>query len=308
MPIVEAAGIRLHVQRLGGGEPVVVLVHGLAPYGNMAYWYVAVGPQFSKACSLVLYDLRGFGLSDQPPTGYTMDDMVADLAGLLDALGLGDRPVVLAGHSFGATIALHFTLQHPDRVSAVALMEPYLGAGDVMGLVVKTRDVLEQDGIEARQRRAMELFEEWLAEDVDQDATVTRRQVERLGSRRRSAARDKAISLVFGTSLVDDVATLPVVADDQLATIACPTLLVYGDESFLREEGERLAGLIPRSRLEILAGTGHMMIQTAPQAVTDRLVAWLEHLRADPRPVPLPGGVADVVDQKAVEPGPSDLS
>jgi pimeloyl-ACP methyl ester carboxylesterase len=284
MPFAEARGIRFHFQRLGESGPVVVLVHGLAPYGNMAYWYFAIGPHVSPRHSFLLYDLRGFGLSDQPSTGYTMEDMVEDLDGLVVSLGLADQRIAVVGHSFGATIAMHYAIHHPERLSALVAIEPYLERGSEMSLVTGSRELLLYEEGPARELRAQELFEQALAGYVDpegrpnQDARTTTRQVDRLRSRTRTGLRDKAVKLVSDTSLVDDLATLEPLTDEQLVSIACPTLLLYGDESFLRDEADRLAAQIPGSTLEILDATGHMMVQTAPRIVTDRLVQWLERL------------------------------
>ena len=65
---------------------------------------------------MLTYDLRGHGYSDTPPAGYTPDAMAGDLLGLLDALEI-ERPVV-AGHSYGADIALYFALRAPRAASA----------------------------------------------------------------------------------------------------------------------------------------------------------------------------------------------
>lgn len=280
MAFVDVQGLRFHVQKIGTGEPVLVLVHGLAPYANMAYWYIAVGEDLPKAASLVLYDLRGFGLSEQPETGYAVEDMVADLAGVLDALDLGDRPVILVGHSYGATVSLHFARAHPERVSAMALIEPYLEEGEVMGLVVKVREIREQETFEAMEARAFDLYEAWLAEDAEMDAEVTRKQVERMRRRKRSLGRDKALALLFQTSLIDDVATLHALTDEELAEITCPALLLYGEESVMRADGDRLARAMPEARLELLSDSGHMMVQTAPKEVAERLFRWLKELPA----------------------------
>ena len=89
MPDVVARGLRFNVVRMGRGDPVLVLVHGLL-IDNHASFYMSIAPALSKHASVVLYDLRGHGNSGQPPSGYGTDDMAADLAGILDALELRD--------------------------------------------------------------------------------------------------------------------------------------------------------------------------------------------------------------------------
>ena len=72
------------------------------------------------------YDLRGHGYSDVTPNHYTAADMVEDLRCLLDALGI-EKPI-LVGHSFGADIALYFSLLYPERVPKLVALEPGLAA------------------------------------------------------------------------------------------------------------------------------------------------------------------------------------
>src|SRR5205085_7975479 len=103
MADVVARGVRFHVQRIAGQEPgprpIVVFLHGLV-MDNLSSWYFTVAPAMAKVADVMLYDLRGHGRSERPVSGYRLDDHVADLAALLDALG-ETRPVHLVGNSFG---------------------------------------------------------------------------------------------------------------------------------------------------------------------------------------------------------------
>jgi pimeloyl-ACP methyl ester carboxylesterase len=116
-------GVRLHYQQVGEG-PDLVLVHGLT--GNLAVWHLRIVPELSERFRVLTYDLRGHGHSDAPPTGYTPDAMAEDLLRLLDALEI-ERPVI-AGHSYGADIALYHALRQPRRVSEVIAIEAALPA------------------------------------------------------------------------------------------------------------------------------------------------------------------------------------
>ena len=73
---------------------------------------------------MLVYDLRGHGLTDRPASGYRLDDQVADLAAVLDAHDVHE-PVVLVGNSFGGTIALHAALTRPDLVAGICLVEAH---------------------------------------------------------------------------------------------------------------------------------------------------------------------------------------
>ena len=117
------SGIKLHYQRVGRG-PDLVMVHGLT--GNLAVWHLKIIPLLMDRYRILTYDLRGHGYSDMPPTGYSAGDNAVDLLDLLDFLEI-DRPSIV-GHSFGADIALYFSLLHPDRVKEVVAIEAALPA------------------------------------------------------------------------------------------------------------------------------------------------------------------------------------
>jgi pimeloyl-ACP methyl ester carboxylesterase len=121
VPKIEANDLTFHYW-LSGRGPDTVLVHGLG--GNLAAWHLRVVPELQTEFRLLTYDLRGHGRSDAPPVGYTTSDMVRDLKGILDGLGIERADIV--GHSWGTDIALHFALLHPERVSRMVLVEAAL--------------------------------------------------------------------------------------------------------------------------------------------------------------------------------------
>jgi len=117
------SGLRVHYQRVGQG-PDLVMVHGIT--GNLAAWHLQIVPDLQERFRILTYDLRGHGMSDAPPTGYTPDDMAEDLLELLDALEV-ERPVVV-GHSYGADIGLYLAARRPDRIREVIAIEAALPA------------------------------------------------------------------------------------------------------------------------------------------------------------------------------------
>jgi pimeloyl-ACP methyl ester carboxylesterase len=118
VPRIEANNLTFHYWQSGQG-PDIVLVHGLG--GNLAGWHLSVVPELQREYRVLTYDLRGHGRSDAPPVGYTTGDMVQDLRGILD--GLGIQKMTLVGHSWGADIVLHFALLYPERVSELVIVE-----------------------------------------------------------------------------------------------------------------------------------------------------------------------------------------
>ena len=116
---VRVPGLRTHVFDASGGDPTVVLLHGLSANANEFFGLVDAG--LSPRFRVVAPDLRGRGRSEQPATGYRMADHAADAIALLDALGL--ETVVLGGHSFGALLSIFVAARHPERVSKVIVID-----------------------------------------------------------------------------------------------------------------------------------------------------------------------------------------
>jgi pimeloyl-ACP methyl ester carboxylesterase len=116
---VPGDGVRLHAREWGGGGQAVVLLHGLA--SNARIWD-GVAPRLAGAgLRVVALDQRGHGASDQPSSGYDFASLGRDLSSALLALGIG-RPV-LAGHSWGANVALQFAADRPGALAGLALVD-----------------------------------------------------------------------------------------------------------------------------------------------------------------------------------------
>ena len=121
MPLVSVKGLRFHYQQKGQG-PDVVLIH--AATSNLAVWvFIGLIDTLAADFRVTAYDLRGHGLSDVPPTGYTSADHAADFRALHEALGLG--PAYLVGHSFGAVVATHAAVLYPEKVAGLVLSDCY---------------------------------------------------------------------------------------------------------------------------------------------------------------------------------------
>ncbi|WP_345150360.1 alpha/beta fold hydrolase [Nonomuraea rubra] len=115
--VAVAGGIRLHYTRAGSG-PLVVLLHGWPQTGLC--WEPVLGP-LAERHTVVAPDLRGYGLSDKPATGYDKRRMAADLAELVGSLGFERASVV--GHDRGARVAHRWALDRPDQVERLAVLD-----------------------------------------------------------------------------------------------------------------------------------------------------------------------------------------
>jgi pimeloyl-ACP methyl ester carboxylesterase len=118
MPYVSANGIRLHYERGGRGERVL-LIMGQAAGGNV--WSLYQVPALECAgYEVITFDNRGVPPSDVPPGDYSLASLVADTAGLIEALDAG--PCRVVGTSLGAWVATDLAVSRPDLVSCCVLM------------------------------------------------------------------------------------------------------------------------------------------------------------------------------------------
>src|ERR1700747_1513678 len=105
---IRANDIRQHYMEAGEGAPVVLL-HGF-PETSFA-WRCQI-PELARRYRVIAPDLRGYGETDKPASGYDKRNMAKDLRELITALGF--EKIALVGHDRGARVATRFTKDYPD--------------------------------------------------------------------------------------------------------------------------------------------------------------------------------------------------
>jgi len=119
-------GTRLHYITAGEG-PAVMLLHG---WPQTWYEWRHVIDLLAGEYQVVAPDLRGFGYSGKPASGYDAATMAADLAALADHLGL--RDVTVLGHDWGAVFGYVYAAKTPSQVRALGIVEMALPGVGVM--------------------------------------------------------------------------------------------------------------------------------------------------------------------------------
>jgi pimeloyl-ACP methyl ester carboxylesterase len=262
---VVANGARFNVQHLSDGDPTVVFLHGLV-VDNSSSWYYTVANPVAQRSEVVIYDLRGHGLSEKPATGYTVEEQVDDLFAILDELGI-DRPVHLVGNSFGGVLAVAAAVHRPERVAGLVLVEAHVAVDGWRQQMVGTLEFaglfLDHDDVH-----------NWL------DA---------VGGRKGKRLARNSDTLLHKTSLVDDLAASPAFTQEELSAIECPVLIVCGEFSDVRDWAERLVYVLPRCELHLYEGCSHLVVLEAPADLRGLLLRWFDRIRAGELPRPLDG-------------------
>jgi len=259
-----ASDLTIAYDDVGTGAPVV-LMHAFP--ANRRQW----GPQLpalSSICRCLAPDFRGFGESDARGAG-SVDDYADDIARLLDALSL--ERAVIGGVSLGGYVTFAFWRRHPSRVRALILSD------------TRARSDTERDM--ARRRELIALAR------ASGPVAIADRMIEGLigkTTRRRQPELVRSVHRMLASATVDGiVGALDAMmhrpdATGDLATIAVPTLIIVGDEDVATpiRDAEIMHAGIPRSRLAIIPGAGHLSNVERPAAFNALVSEFLSTLPA----------------------------
>jgi len=241
---VLAGDIRIHYYRTGGRKPPVVLLHGVTDNGLC---WTRLARALQSRYDLIMVDARGHGLSDAPESGYSPDDQAADVAGLIQALGLG-KPVVM-GHSMGAATAMATAARFAEHVGSLVLEDPPLFA--------PSQEHAGARAAEAAQWRAGILANR--AKTVEELANLCRTQ---------NPTWDEAECAPWAESkrqvspnIVAIVGAFSVDWQEAARRVTCPVLLITADTDkgalVTPEVAQQALAFWPKGRLAHIPGAGH---------------------------------------------------
>jgi pimeloyl-ACP methyl ester carboxylesterase len=256
MAEIVARGVRFHVQRLTPRhrprqpEHPVVFIHGLGMDNLSSFYYTLANPVAHAGAEVILYDLRGHGLSERPRTGYQVRDSVADLAALLDALAI-DGPVHVVGNSYGGIVALGFAVAHPHRVASMVLIEAHFSVAGWAEQIAAEKSTIDT-------ALAGDALRSWL---------------DQLG-RKVTRLTDMADDLLNHTTFLADLKAVEPIPMSRLRTLSCPVRAIYGEHSDVVDYARELDEYLPHCMLTVLAGCGHSVLMDATPALREIVLDW----------------------------------
>ncbi|MBL4773915.1 MAG: haloalkane dehalogenase [Alcanivoracaceae bacterium] len=118
---VEVKGSKMHYVDTGGKGTPIVMLHGQPTW---SYLWRNIIPYLEDNHRVIALDLIGFGKSDKPNIGYTLENHADYLAGFMDALALDDVTLII--HDWGSFLGFDYAARNPERVKAIAFMESFL--------------------------------------------------------------------------------------------------------------------------------------------------------------------------------------
>jgi pimeloyl-ACP methyl ester carboxylesterase len=250
MPKLNLNGLNIYFEVHGKG-PFLLLTHGFSATCDMWRGQIAA---LSKNHTLVIWDMRGHGRSDYPEnqTAYSEALTVADMDALLDRVG-ADHAIV-GGLSLGGYMSLAYYLAHPDRVSAL--------------LIIDTGPGFKKD--EARKawnKRALYLASLYEEEGLAALKSASR---ERATAKHRSA--EGLVLAARGMLTQRDARIIK-----SLPAIKVPSLIVVGadDRPFLAA-ADYMASRIPGASKVVIPAAGHAVNIDQPEAFIEAVQTFLD--------------------------------
>lgn len=261
MPVKHLNSIDLYYESAGAGEPVL-FIHGL---GSSTRDWEAQSGYFAENFQVITFDVRGHGRSAKPAGPYSISLFAGDTAALIRSLAVG--PVHLAGISMGGMIALQVTVDAPELVKTLTVVN------SVPELILRTAG----DRLRFRQRQliskvlGMRAMGRFLARRLfpkPNHAAIRRLFADRWAENDRRAYLD-ALKALIGWSVTD-----------QIAAIRCPVLFIAADHDYTPLSlKQKYVRQIPHAELVVINDSRHATPVEQPEAFNRALAAFLHRHR-----------------------------
>lgn len=267
MPSAPANGITIEYETIGNPEsPPVLLITGFSC--QLTEWNPLLLQALAESGFYVIcFDNRDVGLStwfdngqeddtgaageQSAPSAYSMSDMAADTAGLLDFLGLESAHVV--GYSMGGMIAQTLAIEHPERTRTLTSISSSTGNSAVGQPQPEALAVLLAPPANSRADAVQGSLAVWRVIGspgfpLDEEAL----------SAHAAADYDRAFHPSGSERQLNAIVTQPD-RTDALAGVRVPTLVIHGESDVLVDPsgGLATAAAIPGARLKLVPGLGH---------------------------------------------------
>jgi pimeloyl-ACP methyl ester carboxylesterase len=245
-----------------GSGPPLLLVHGLGMSGDM---FEPIVESLARRHRLIIPDLRGCGKSRNLPPPYSVKQQAADLAALLDHLGIAASDAL--GYSQGGPVVEQLALDYPGKVRRLILSNTYAYnmatlrekiEGHIVPLLIRLLGV----------RLFVDLI---IAQGLKQIPQERRAWVASLIARTWGESDPKSLALAWREAIAFD-------SRSRLHEIRCPTLVIAGshDTAVPIHHAKMLHDGIASSKLVVIEGADHALMWAHPDQWLEKAGAFLD--------------------------------
>jgi pimeloyl-ACP methyl ester carboxylesterase len=253
-----------------GSGPVLVLVHGM--FGDYQDWGPVLEPLAQKH-RVIAVDLPGFGASSKPNVDYTGDYFVRQMDAFLREMKVDKATFI--GNSFGAIVALMFTLEHPDKVSGLVL----IGSGGLHRWTDEEKQAARNRFTEANLKLLNPAINQLLFTPLFVNGTS---EIALQYMEKQNAKLSRPDYPAYAHSLHSSIQLgLDAYLVDSLNKITAPTLLLQGQKDQVIQLAwvETAARKFPAARLQVLPACGHVPQMECPTEVVSAVESFTAKLR-----------------------------
>lgn len=267
----EVNGARLHYF-IGGQGSAVVLLHG---YAETSHMWLPIMPLLATNHTVIVPDLRGAGESSKPESGYDKKNMAVDIHELTSALGF--KRVDMVGHDIGLMVAYAYAAQFPEATRRLALMDAFLPGIGNWKEVWLMRDLwhFHFHGktplalVKGRERIYFEHFWNDFAADPNHSVPEADR---RFYAEAYAQPEGMRAGFEYFRNFEQDAKDF---AQLSAKPLPMPVLVLTGEKAsgdFLIEQARLVASHVQG---QVVKGSGHWLMEEAPQTVIPALIAFL---------------------------------
>lgn len=263
MPRTNANGIELYYEVHGSGAPLV-LISGL---GYPSWEWHKMLPYLEMRFKVITFDNRGVGQSEKPAGPYTASLLAADVAGLLDSLGI--EQAIIMGHSMGGFVAQAFALEYPERLIKLVLCSTNFGGPQHVPISAAAMSVLSDMSSDPVTRfknglmvstapgfaeKHPDIIQAWLEWRLANPVDVTGYQAQ----------------IAIGLGLLTEPASF----EHKLKQISVPTLILFGahDSVVPPANADLLAKKVAGSQIVLFPDAGHFFPLEIPDVAAQAVI------------------------------------
>jgi pimeloyl-ACP methyl ester carboxylesterase len=268
---VEVNRVRIHYSIGGKGIPVVLL-HG---YAQTSHMWNHIMPLLASNHTVIVPDLRGAGGSSKPESGYDKKNMAVDIHDLIKSLGFNH--VTIVGHDIGLMVAYAYAAQFPQETERLVLMDAFLpGIGDWKHVWLM-RDLwhfhfygeVPLALVKGRERTYFEHFWNDFAADPKHSVSEPDRRIYTKAYAQPGGMR---AGFEYFKNFERDAKDF---AELSTTKLSMPVLVLTGEKAsgnFLIEQTKLVATNVDG---KVIAGSGHWLIDEAPQQTIPALITFI---------------------------------